>query len=136
MDTKILLAEDDSFQAESFVNHLRKMGLPNEIVHFSNGKLLVDFLNSPRMPERMVIVLDLYMPIMNGFDVLEMVKSCETMRNIPIIVMTTDDNESQIKKCYDLGCNIYVVKRMSPLDLKNAQETIGKLVSTISVERL
>lgn len=71
-----------------------------------------------------MIILDLNMPRMNGFEFLEIVKSRQTQSSIPIIILTTSSNESDILKAYRLKANCYVTK---PLDINEFIDTVQKL---------
>ncbi len=79
----------------------------------------------------LLILLDLNLPVLNGLQVLERIKADERTRRIPVVMLTTTDSHQEITKCYDLGCNIYIVK---PVDYVKFSETIrnlGLFLSTV-----
>ena len=71
-----------------------------------------------------MILLDLNMPGTGGKEVLQQIKSSPELRKIPVIVLTTSNDEKDIEACYDLGANSYVQK---PVDLAGFMEAIGRL---------
>ena len=80
------------------------------------------------------MLLDLKMPIINGFEVLEKVKKDEALKKIPIIVLTSSERKDDINRAYNLGCNSYIVKPVSfekfiqsVLDIKNFWLTVSKI---------
>jgi CheY-like chemotaxis protein len=79
----------------------------------------------------LLILLDLNLPVLNGLQVLQRIKADERTRRIPVVMLTTTDLQQEITKCYDLGCNIYIVK---PVDYVKFSETIrnlGLFLSTV-----
>lgn len=64
------------------------------------------------------------MPVMDGVEVLKLMKSDEILKKIPVIMLTTTDNPKEIDHCYALGCNIYITK---PIDFKIFAETLKRL---------
>ena len=113
---EILLVEDNESDAELTLRGLRKGGLANSLVWVKSGQEALDYLfregkyagrdgNSPRL-----VLLDLKMPGLDGIDVLRVIKVDERTRRIPVIVMTSSQEESDIGQSYDLGANSYVVK--------------------------
>ena len=82
-----------------------------------------DFSNSPR-PD--VIILDLNLPRMNGFEVLSELKNNTSFVKIPVVVLTSIDKEEYVKKCYELYANCYIVK---PTELKEFEKVVKKIES-------
>lgn len=82
----------------------------------SNGTdVLENILKPDSLPD--LIFLDLNMPIINGFEVLKHIKSVTTYRHIPIIILSTSDDEQDINRCYELGASTFMVKPASHGDL-------------------
>jgi CheY-like chemotaxis protein len=114
----ILIAEDDAddrFLMQTALNESRSDG---QIKFVENGLELLSFLDN--LPEEdgetafpKFILLDLNMPKMDGREALKKIKSSHTLRRIPVIVFSTTKNELEVKRCYDLGANTYVVKPVS-----------------------
>jgi CheY-like chemotaxis protein len=69
-------------------------------------------------------LLDLNIPVLDGYQVLERLKSDERTRRIPIIILTSTEDAREVERCYDLGCNIYVTK---PVEYDQFSEAIGKI---------
>ena len=114
---QILLIEDNVTDAEMTIRALRKNNLANNLLHLKDGEEGLDYIfckgsyserrieNSPR-----VILLDLKMPKINGIEVLQQIKTDERTRSIPVVVLTSSKEDPDIKICYSLGVNSYVVK--------------------------
>ena len=116
---EILLVEDNPLDAELTMTALQGSKVANNITWVKDGAQALDYLfrtgefaDRPDVPPRLVL-LDLKMPKVNGIEVLKAVKADERTRRIPVVVMTSSEEESDVAKTYDLGVNSYVVK---PLD--------------------
>lgn len=128
---KILLAEDDDGHAILIKDALSENGLLNRIDHVRDGKEALDYLygcngfesdGQPRKPD--VILLDINMPRVDGFEVLETIKRDDKFKNIPVIMLTTTDNQREIDRSYKLGANSYITK---PVAFDDFIEKITKL---------
>ena len=132
----ILLVEDDPGHARLIEKNLRRALITNSVVHLDNGQKLIDYLFSEgdyvnQKPARtLLVLLDLNMPVMDGYQVLERMKGDSRSRHIPVIVLTTTDDLREITRCYELGCNIYVTK---PVEYPEFVEAIRKLGLVLSV---
>lgn len=133
----ILLVEDDPGHVLLIEKNLRRAGVTNEIVKLDDGERAVEFLFRERefadlsTPMPLLILLDLNLPVLNGLQVLQRIKADERTRRIPVVMLTTTDSQQEITRCYDLGCNIYIVK---PVDYVKFSETIrnlGLFLSTV-----
>ena len=118
-DVDILLVEDNPLDAELTMTGLQSGKVANTITWVKDGVEALEYLfrtgeyaNRPDVAPRLVL-LDLKMPRMNGIEVLQAIKADERTRRIPVVVMTSSEEESDIARTYDLGVNSYVVK---PLD--------------------
>ncbi len=133
----ILMVEDDEGHAKLIEKNLRRAGISNKLKHFVTGKQAVDYLFSGDKtnpaPEQLLMLLDLNLPEMDGFEVLKRVKSNEKTRVIPVIILTTTDNPREIDRCYELGCNVYVTK---PVEYTSFSEAIKRLGLMLSVVKL
>jgi len=126
-EVKIILVEDEEAHAELVKMNLGRSGLTNEILHFSNGLKAVDFLfqNGPQHRDnRYLMILDINMPGLDGRQVLERIKHDERTKHIPVIMLTTAEDEREIERCYALGCNLYLTK---PMDYEAFCEAVHKL---------
>ncbi len=116
-DVEILVIEDNPTDAELTIRALKKAALTPLVSHVKDGVEALDFLfatgafsnrkleNTPK-----VIVLDLKMPRVNGFDVLKIIKGDKRTLMIPVVVYTSSREPGDIAKCNKLGVNSYVVK--------------------------
>ncbi len=128
---EILLVEDNMHDAELAIRALKKSNLVNNLVHLKDGAEALDFIfaegnykdrsmeNTPR-----VILLDLKMPKVSGIEVIKKLKSDERTRKIPIVVLTSSKEDPDIKTCYELGVNSYVVK---PVDFEAFVKAVNEL---------
>ncbi|MDF2437783.1 MAG: response regulator [Bacteroidota bacterium] len=130
-EVEILLAEDNASDAEMTIDALKKNGLANKLLHVKDGAAALDFLfaegeyagrsieNKPK-----IILLDLKMPKVNGIEVLQKIRADERTKNIPVVILTSSKEDPDIKKCYDLKVNSYVVK---PVEFDEFQKAISSL---------
>ncbi|MFD1142037.1 response regulator [Larkinella insperata] len=82
----------------------------------TNGSNVLENIDkSERLPD--LIFLDLNMPIINGFEVLRNIKNSSLYRHIPVIILSTSDDEQDVNRCYELGANTFMVKPSSHQDL-------------------
>ncbi len=113
----ILLVEDSPEDYEATVRALRRAGLRNPLFRCEDGRQALDFLfqrgafSDPAVaPRPAIILLDLNMPGTDGHEVLRQVKADEHLKSIPVIVLTTSDDERDIQACYQKGANSFVTK--------------------------
>jgi two-component system response regulator len=128
---EILLVEDSPSDAKLTMRALQKNHLCNNIVHLSDGAEALDFVfargkyaerNIEHAPK--IILLDLNMPKVGGLEVLREIKGDERTRRIPVVVMTSSKEDSDILASYDLGVNSYVVK---PIGFENFSKAVTEL---------
>lgn len=133
MNTKleILLIEDSMNDAEMTIRALRKRKVANEIIHLTDGAMALDFLFAEGEYEGRdtnlkpkVILLDIKMPKIDGIEVLQRLKSDDNTKTIPVVMLTSSKEHPDVKKCYDLGANSYIVK---PVGFENFVEAISSL---------
>jgi two-component system, response regulator len=130
-DLEILLVEDNPDDAELVIRSLKKSKLGNNIVHLHDGVEALDFLfargqyssrNVTDTPK--VILLDLKMPRVDGFQVLKEIRADERTKNIPVVIMTSSREDRDIIEGYKLGVNSYVVK---PVGFENFAKAVADL---------
>lgn len=115
----ILVAEDDSDDRFLLESAFKEKGYDDRIEFVENGVELIEFLGNIHDKKHghehypYFILLDLNMPKMDGREVLKEIKQHPVFKRIPIIVFTTTKNENEIRRCYELGANTYVVKPVS-----------------------
>lgn len=125
---EIVLVEDNQNDAKLTIMALKEAKITNKIVHFEDGAEALDYFfstadyaNRPKENTIGLILLDLKMPKVNGIEVLKKIKSDERTKYIPVAVFTSSQEDSDIKECYRLGVNSYIVK---PLDFEQFANTI------------
>jgi two-component system response regulator len=128
-DVQILLAEDNALDAELAMSALQDARLASQITWVKDGEEALDYLycrgryaQRSDVPPRLVF-LDLKMPKVDGIEVLKVVKSDERLKHIPVVMMTSSQEESDIAETYKLGANSYIVK---PLDLDTLADITRK----------
>jgi len=129
---KIVMVEDDHGHAKLIEKNIRRANISNEIVHFDSGQPALDYLFSDEVRANgpMLILLDLNLPDMQGTDILAEVKKDERLKRAPVVVLTTTDDKTEIQRCYDLGCNVYITK---PVDYESFAGAIRQLGLFLSV---
>jgi CheY-like chemotaxis protein len=106
----ILLVDDDNAEMMAVKRALNELNVSNELVHHLNGENALNYLRNNADKSPCVILLDLNMPKMNGIDFLAAAKADVELRQIPIIILTASNDESDKGKCFDLCAAGYVVK--------------------------
>ena len=135
-EVTIVMVEDDEGHARLIEKNVRRAGVNNEIVPFTNGGAALDYiLGTDRtgvsiQDRHLLILLDLNLPDMSGIDILEAVKSNPHAKRLPVVILTTTDDEREIQRCYDLGANVYITK---PVDYDNFAHAIRQLGLFFSV---
>ncbi len=131
----ILLVEDDPGHARLIEKNLRRSSVTCEIVKLADGQQILDYLFTEGKAAESpgpVVLLDLNMPGLNGYQVLERLKAHQRTRAIPVVILTTADDSAEIKRCYDLGCNAYITK---PVDYEQFSEMIHRLGLFLTIVR-
>lgn len=135
----ILLVEDDPGHARLIEKNLRRAGVSNKIIHLDDGQKAVDFLFNTgdyaegSHPAPFLVLLDLNMPILNGYQVLQRIKADERTRRMPVVVLTTTDTPHEIARCYELGCNVYVTKPVEYEAFCEAIRNLGLMFSIVKI---
>lgn len=126
----ILLAEDNPNDVELTLTALHSLNLANEIVVVNDGAQVLDFLrrqnsfsSRPALAPA-VILLDLKMPRVDGLEALQQIRADPALRMLPIVILTSSREESDLVKGYELGANAYVVK---PVDFDQFISAISQL---------
>jgi CheY-like chemotaxis protein len=136
---KIIMVEDDEGHARLIERNIRRSGVNNDILPFTNGTEALNFLLGPdrtgaiHKGQALLILLDLNLPDMTGIDILRQVKENIYLKYAPVVVLTTTDDAEEIKRCYDLGCNVYITKPVNYENFANAIRQLGLFFSVIQV---
>ena len=83
--------------------------------------------------QALLILLDLNLPDMTGIEILRQVKENKYLKSTPVVVLTTTDDSQEIKRCYELGCNVYITKPVNYESFANAIRQLGLFFSVIQV---
>lgn len=127
---EILLVEDSPADAEMTLRVLKRRQLSNSIEWVKDGEEALDYMfrrgsyatrsdGNPRL-----ILLDLKMPKLDGIDVLRVLKADPTTRSVPVVMLTSSNEDNDIVRSYDLGVNSYIVK---PVEFDKFVEEVSKL---------
>lgn len=129
----VLLVEDDQVNAVAVEKVFLDLGLRTPLVHSHNGEEALEYLRdeSNRKPD--IILLDLHMPKINGIEFLKIVKSEPVLRRIPVIMLTTSQDQQDIEECFAFNVAGYIIK---PLDDKELAESIKTVVLYWSCSKL
>jgi CheY-like chemotaxis protein len=128
---RILLVEDDPRDVELSMTALEEYNLANEVVVARDGQQALDYLYcrgdfQNRIAENpAVILLDLKLPKINGLEVLQQIRSDERLKMIPVVVLTSSQEEKDMVRSYALGVNAYVVKPVDFHEFINAVKELG-----------
>jgi CheY-like chemotaxis protein len=128
---RILLVEDDPKDVELTLEALGDYNLANEVVLVRDGAEALDYLYcrgafAERAKESpAVLLLDLKLPKINGLEVLQRIKADERLRMVPVVVLTSSREETDMVTSYQLGVNAYVVKPVDFHEFVNAIKELG-----------
>lgn len=128
---KILLVEDNAKDRELTLETLDDINLLNEVVAVNDGQEAIDYLLSKnKYADRekgypAVILLDIKMPKLNGIEVLKFIREEETLRRIPVVMLTSSKEDTDLKECYNLGVNAYVVKPVGYPEFVESVRNVG-----------
>lgn len=130
-NVEILLVEDNPDDAGLVIRALKKHNLANHLVHLSDGAQALDFIfckgeyGKRQIDDRpKVILLDLKMPKVDGLQVLKAIREDKRTESIPVVIMTSSNEERDIVEGYRLGVNSYIVK---PVDFDNFSKAVAEL---------
>jgi CheY-like chemotaxis protein len=130
----IVMIEDDEGHATLIIKNLKRSGIGNTLVHLPDGAAAIDyFFGKDSATLNTLVLLDLNLPKVDGYEILARLKSDAATRRIPVIVLTTTDNPREIDRCYELGCNVYITK---PVEYDNFTDAIQKLGLMLAVVKV
>lgn len=126
MNTKepILLVEDDLVDVMTVRRCFEELNIKNPLVNAINGEEALGYLQGAKNPRPALVLLDLNMPRMNGFEFLRVVKSDDFLKAIPVVILTTSNQSSDVLESYHLGAAGYIVKSA---DYQRFVEAVGVL---------
>ena len=134
----LLLVEDDEGHRLLIRENLKAGGLDCRILEMADGREALDYLlrrsryQDPAKSQRpAVILLDIRMPRADGFAVLEKVKADPELRHIPVVMLTSTDDQAEIRRCYSLGANSYVVKSIRYEEFQERVRALGAFLNVM-----
>jgi len=139
MPVTIVMIEDDEGHARLIERNIRRSGVNNQILPFTNGTAATRYLfggdgsGFDHKGEALLILLDLNLPDMTGIEILRKIKENKYLKSTPVVVLTTTDDSMEINRCYELGCNVYITKPVNYDSFANAIRQLGLFFSVIQV---
>ena len=121
---EILLVEDNPSDAEMTLRALRRNNLVNRVHWVKDGAAALDFIFSGNGEKPKLVLLDLKMPKVDGIEVLRRLKADPATQALPVVVMTSSNEERDVVETYRLGVNSYIVK---PVEFEAFLETVAKI---------
>lgn len=132
----ILLVEDSASELELLLAALENTNLTNRVIVRRDGREALRYLrehpdsSDPDYPA--VMLLDINMPGVNGIDTLREIKSDPDLRAVPVVMLTSSKVEADLKTCYALGANGYVVKSVDFAEFREAVKALGKFWAVVN----
>ena len=120
----ILLVEDDIVDFLTINKALQHLKIPNDLIHFKNGAETLEYLEDGTKTKPSIIIMDLNIPRIGGLELLKIIKSNETLKSIPVIVMSTSEMDQDIEESFSLSVAGYIVKPVDFNHFVNAFETV------------
>ncbi|MRV73701.1 response regulator [Duganella sp. FT92W] len=120
----ILLVEDDQVDIMTILRALKEIHVCNPVVSMENGEAALEWLSRPETDLPCIILLDLNMPIMSGIEFLRQAKQHDRLRRIPVVVLTTSEEQEDKVRSFDLGVAGYMAK---PVDYRRFVEMMRSI---------
>ena len=134
----IMLVEDDEGHRLLIRENLRAGGIVNEITELHDGQEAIDYLarrgryqDPATSPRPGLILLDIKMPRADGFAVLEKIKADPQLRLIPVLMLTSTDDQTEVNRCYALGANSYVIKPVRYEEFQDRIKALGLFLDVV-----
>lgn len=132
------MVEDDPQDAELALAAWKSLNFDTEVQVVTDGSRALDYLRRQGefrdLPDLLptLILLDLKMPKVNGLEVLRFIKTSDTLRMIPVVVLSSSKELRDLEECYRIGANAYVVKPMDYADFLRAMKQIGQFWMSVN----
>ena len=134
----IMLVEDDDGHRLLIRENLRAGGIVNDILEMRDGQQALDYLtrrgqyqDPVKSPRPGLILLDIKMPKADGYAVLEKIKADTQLRLIPVLMLTSTEDQVEVNRCYALGANSYVVKPVRDEDFQERIKSLGLFLDIV-----
>jgi len=127
----ILLAEDSPNDVELTLEALSEINIANQVITVSDGVEALEYLHYEgeykhrNKGNPAVILLDIKMPRMDGIEVLTAIRNDPALKILPVVMLTSSREEPDLKRCYELGANAYVVKPVNINEFMHAVKQLG-----------
>ena len=121
----ILLVEDDPDHELLTIRALKKSNIANEVRVARDGEEAINLLLGPNPISPQVVLLDLKLPKVEGLEVLRRIRESDITRMLPVVVLTSSDEESDVIRSYQLGVNSYIRKPVNFTDFAEATRQLG-----------
>lgn len=134
----LLLAEDSLADAEMTTDALREAKLANPVVHVEDGVQALDWLMARGAYEGRqggspaVVLLDIKMPRVDGLEVLKHMREDEHLKHVPVVILSSSREETDLARSWDLGVNAYVVKPVDARQFFDAVQTLGQFWAVLN----
>ncbi|HOX71135.1 MAG: response regulator [Dokdonella sp.] len=134
----ILIAEDSAADAEMAIDALREAKLANPVVHVEDGVEALDYLfrrgafEGRGKGNPAVVLLDIKMPRMDGLEVLKTMRQTESLKRVPVVILSSSREESDLVHSWDLGVNAYVVKPVDVSQFFGAVQLLGQFWAVLN----
>jgi two-component system response regulator len=137
----ILLVEDSDADAEMTIDALRQAKLANPIVHVEDGVEALDYLfargeyagKANGVPA--VVLLDIKMPRLDGIEVLREIRGSDKLKHVPVVILSSSREETDLARSWDLGVNAYVVKPVNASQFFEAVQMLGQFWAVMNEGR-
>jgi len=125
MDKRILLVDDDPLDRELIIDSLKEAGIGNPIDIACDGVEAIEYLfDNPNNSKTVLILLDIKMPRMNGIEVLKRIKESKETDNIPVVILTSSKEDTDVYNSYKYKANGFVCK---PVNFDDFQDVVKKI---------
>ena len=134
----ILLAEDNPRDAELTLEAIAGCSLPNQVTVVRDGVEAIEYLyyegkyKSRKKENPVVLLLDIKMPRMDGIEVLQAIRTDPALKTLPVVMLTSSREKTDLKRSYELGANAYVVKPVNFAEYKETIKNVGKFWAVIN----
>lgn len=122
-----ILVDDDHEDAYLMQRALDFGRVSAQLIHLPDGTSFLSYIRNNRLPEHCLVLLDLNMPVRDGFSVLEILREAKALPTLPLIVYTTTSDRLQVERAYQAGAKAFITK---PTSLKEAAGLFESLAST------
>jgi CheY-like chemotaxis protein len=138
-DTTVLIAEDNDGHAALIEKNLRRAGIENTCHRLRDGQETLDYFlgsgneQSEKTLHRYLLLLDINLPLVNGIEVLRVLKEHQVLKRVPVLMLSTTDDPQEVEACHSIGCNFYLTKPTEPETFAQAIIRMGAFLKIVTV---